>query len=378
MNLNVQPKRSTKVVDTADMAANPVSARPTLRDVSQRTGLSVYSVSRALSGEKGVSEATRARVQTAAREVGYVANQLARSLKGNSSRTIGILAGGTANQYYATLIGAFDQALRDANFQSILADTMADGDYGRDRESRMVSALLEQRVAAVVVTYSLAPANLKLITDWGIPLLFVDCVPPRRYAHYPAVTADNEQASTLVGDHFAAHGYRRWAFVGYPKRWSSRLPREHAFREAARRHGATVDVIETGNDAATPYPAMAAYLAGHPAGTVDAIYCANTPLLQGTLRAIRDDGRRVGTDLGVIAFDEFDWAALLQPSITVIDQHITDIGRDAAAKLLDELADGQDASESGTLLVPPTLIVRESCGCSLPAGRGPAAAPTDI
>ena len=350
------------------VSASPVRARPTLRDVSQRTGLSVYSVSRALSGEKGVSEETRARVQAAARDVGYVANQLARSLKGNSSRTIGILAGGTANQYYATLIGAFDAALRDANFQSILADTMADGDYGRDRETRLVSAMLEQRVAAVVVTYALAPANLKLITDWGIPLLFVDCIPPRRYAHHPAVTADNEQASAMVGDHFAAHGYRRWAFVGYPKRWSSRVPRENAFHAAARRHGATVDVIDTGNDAETPYPAVSAYLAGHPAGTVDAIYCANTPLLQGTLRAIRDDGRQVGTDLGVIAFDEFDWAALLQPSITVIDQHIADIGRDAAAKLLDELS-GEKTEGPGAQLVTPTLIVRESCGCSLPSRK---------
>src|SRR5260370_2017607 len=266
------------------MAGDRESARPTLRDVSARTGLSAFSVSRALKGEKGVSEETRARVQAAAREVGYVANGLARSLKGNSSRTIGILAGGTANQYYATLIGAFDQALRDANFQSILADTMADGAYGRDRESPLVGALLEQRVAAIVVTYSLAPGNLRLITEWNIPLIFVDCVPPKRYAGYPAVACDNEQASRLVGDHFAWHGYRRWVFVGYPKRWRSRVPRERAFLEAAERHGATVDLIETGNDPVTPYEAVSRYLAGHPAGTVDAIYCANTPLLQRTLR----------------------------------------------------------------------------------------------
>jgi LacI family transcriptional regulator len=350
------------------MPANRQSARPTLRDVSRRTGLSVYSVSRALSGEKGVSEETRDRVRAAARDVGYVANQLARSLKGNSSRTIGILAGGTANQYYATLIGAFDQALRAANFQSILADTMADGAYGRERETRLVSALLEQRVAAIVVTYSLAPANLKLIKDWNIPLIFVDCVPPTRYVQYPAVACDNEQASRMVGDHFASHGYRRWVFVGYPKRWSSRLPRERAFLEAARRHSAAVDVIDTGNDPLTPYEAMSRYLAEHPAGTVDAIYCANTPLLEGTLRAIREDGRRVGTDLGVIAFDDFEWSDLLQPSITVIDQHTQEIGRDAAAMLLGQIAGGPRAGgsrEPSTQLVSPTLIVRQSCGCNL-------------
>lgn len=358
------------------MVINRKPARPTLRDVSRLTGLSPYSVSRALSGQKGVSEETRERVRLAARELGYVPNQLARSLKGNSSRTIGILAAATANQYYATLIGAFDQALRAANFQSILADTMADGYYGRERESRLVSALLEQRVAAIMVTYSVAPAHLKLITEWNIPLIFVDCVPPARYARYPAVACDNEQASRLVSDHLASHGYRHWAFVVYPKRWSSRLLRERAFLEGAQRHGATVDVIEAGNDPVATYEAVSRYLAGHPAGTVDAICCANTPLLQGTLRAIREDGRRVGTDLGVIAFDEFEWSSLLQPSITVLDQHTRVIGRDAAAKLLDELSVGDGAGEAGGIgepgaqLVSPTLIVRQSCGrhLALPDG----------
>lgn len=354
------------------MAADQESARPTLRDVSRRTGLSIYSVSRALKGQTGVSEETRARVQAAAREVGYVANGLARSLKGNSSRTIGILASGTANQYYATLIGAFEQALRDANYHSILADTMADSAYGRERETHLVSALLEQRVAAIVVTYMLAPDNLRLITEWKIPLIFVDCVPPKRYARYPAVACDNELASRQVGDHFAAHGYRHWAFVGYPKRWSSRLPREHAFIEAAARHGATVDVIDSGNDPAAAQKDVSRYLAAPEGAIVDAIYCANTPLLQGTLCAIREDGRQVGSDLGVIAFDEFEWATLLQPSITVIDQHIEDIGRDAAARLLAELSDGSEAtSVAGARLVSPTLVVRQSCGCEITPAPSP-------
>jgi len=348
------------------MAASRESTRPTLRDVSRRTGLSVFSVSRALKGEKGVSDETRARVQAVAREVGYVANGPARSLKGNSSRTIGILASGTANQYYAALIGAFDQALRDANYHSILADTTVDGSHGRERESSLVGALLEQRVAAIVVTYSLAPENLRLITEWNIPLIFVDCVPPRRYASYPAVACDNEQASRQVADHFAAHGYRHWAFIGYPRRWSSRLPRERGFLDAATRHGATVDVLEAGSSPASSNQEVSRYLAAHPVGTVDAVYCANTPLLHGTLRAIREDGRRVGTDLGVIAFDEFDWATLLQPSVTVIDQHIEAIGRDAAARLLAELATGPEASAGpGSPLVSPSLIVRQSCGCNV-------------
>jgi LacI family transcriptional regulator len=346
------------------MAVDREPARPTLRDVGRLTGLSVYSVSRALQGGKGVSEETRARVRAAAAEVGYVPNQLARSLKGNSSRTVGVLAAGTANGYFATLIGAFDQALRAADYQSIMADTVADGSYGRERETRLVSALLEQRVAAVVVTYALAPDNLRLLAQWGIPLVFVDSLPPPKYARYPAVACDNEQASRQVADHFAAHGYRRWAFAAYPRRWASRLPRESAFAEAARRHGATVDVIEAGNDPAAAYQAMSRYLAGHPAGAVDAVYCANTPLLQGTLRAAREDGRRVGADLGVIAFDEFDWSALLDPAVTVVDQHIQDIGAAAAARLLDELAAGRGARPIAPTLIAPTLVVRQSCGCT--------------
>ena len=344
----------------------PGSLRPTLRDVSQYTGLSIYSVSRALAGESGVSDVTRERVRQAARDVGYVPNQLARSLKGNTSRTIGVIAGGTANEYYATLLGAFGQALRDASFQTLLADTMPGGDYDVQREATLVGSLLEQRVSAIVVTYSLAPENLQLIDDWKIPVVFVDCDLPDGYAGHPAVAGDSEAAGWLVGDHLANHGYKQWAFIGYPRRWSSRIPRERGFVESAKSHGATVDVLNCDNDSESPYLVLCDYLGSHPEGSLDAIYCANTPILQGSLRAIREDGRRVGRDVAVVAFDEFPWSGLLDPSITVVDQHISSIGRAAAELLLNELHDGasDDARPAvGTRMIKPHLVVRSSCGC---------------
>lgn len=349
-------------------------ARPTLRDVSRLSGVSIYSVSRALSGQDGVSEETRARVRAAAREVGYVANQLARSLKGDSSRTIGILAARTANPYYATLVGSMDHELRQEGFQSIIADTAEHGVHDLERETNFVGALLEQRVAAVVVTHSLATANLELLAGWRIPLVFVDCVVPPGYDAYPAVIADNEAAGHLVGDHLAGHGYRHWAFLGYPPLWSSRIPRERGFAASARRHGAELDVIECGNDADTAYDAVLAYL-GSAAGA-DALYCANEPLLEGALRAFVERRIRMPQDTAVISFDEFPWAALLRPAITVVDQHPTRVGQLAAALLLAQLG-GPDRPPPRPvperLLVPPDLIVRRSCGCPArprPAGPG--------
>jgi LacI family transcriptional regulator len=316
-------------------------------------------VSRALAGQDGVSEETRERVRKAAREVGYVANQLARSLKGNDSRTIGILAAHTANQYYATLVGAINAELGAVGFQSILADTA--GESGR--EANFVGALLEQRVAAIVVTYSISQDNLKLLSDWRIPIVFVDCVAPDGFTRYPSVICDNEAAGHDVGDHFHQHGYRHWAFLGYPPLWSSRLPRESGFAGCARGHGAHLDVVECGNDSGSAYEAMTAYLSGPSDARARALYCGNTPLLQGALRALAERGLRVPDDMAIVAFDEFEWASLLRPPVTVVDQHTTTVGRRAASLLLSVIKDGGENPLPGKTLVRPELIVRRSCGC---------------
>lgn len=348
-----------------------MGARPTLEDVCQEARTSIYSASRALSGLDGVSTETRERVLEAAAKLGYVANQVARNLKRNSSRTIGILTANNQNQYYATLTDSLERVAQENGFHCIASDAVVDGVYSTERENRFIASLLENRVAGVIVSHPIASPHTKQLLNWGIPILFVDCAPPKGLGPLPYITADNRLGSLEVGRHLASHGYRRWAYVAHSRQWGTRQPRERGFLEAAREAGATVAIIEAGNDAATARQAVTRFLdATQRRNWPEALYASNTPLLQGTLRSLREFNASVPSDVAIVAFDDFEWAEIIDPPITVVDQKISEIGRRAAQLMLKMVAETSAGSAfnvadfARTERVKPVLRIRGSCGCS--------------
>jgi hypothetical protein len=122
---------------------------------------------------------------------GATLNLHARSLKGGVSKVIGGIAASKANQYYATLVSAFETAVEPSGYSCFVADAAANGVYLLEREDRIVTLMIQQRVAAVVLTCAITARNLELMKAWQIPVLFVDCLPPETDATYPCVTSDN-------------------------------------------------------------------------------------------------------------------------------------------------------------------------------------------
>ncbi|MBV9290707.1 MAG: LacI family DNA-binding transcriptional regulator [Hyphomicrobiales bacterium] len=346
-----------------------------MKDVSSRAGVSVYTASRALSGHSDVSEATRIRVQEAARRLGYVPNQHARNLKGGASRVLGVIAASKANQYYATLVGAIETAVEAFGYSCFVADAAAGGVYLREREDRIIHSMIQQRVVAVVVTYAIDEKNLALLAAWNIPVMFVDCLPSSTGNAYSSVTTDNYSASVAVGNHLASLGYRRWCFVGHARNWNTREPRQAGFEAAAASCGASLEVVEGGNDAEVARRALTTVLARLCAGErPHAVFASNTVLLKGVLLALRDCGLEVPRQMAVVAFDDFDWAQLISPPVTVVDQHIELIGRTAGSRVLTLLGDvPADGETSGRVVIAPTLIVRQSCGARLASAERPGA-----
>jgi LacI family transcriptional regulator len=353
----------------------PLPRVVTLKDVSSDAGVSTYTASRALSGHSDVAETTRVRVQEVAKRLGYVANQHARNLKGGASSVIGVVAASKANQYYATLVGAIETSVEAHNYSCFVADAAANGVYLREREDRIIHSMIQQRVVAVVVTYAIDEKNLALLASWNIPVMFVDCLPSSTQDAYPSVTTDNYSASVMVGNHLASLGYRCWCFVGHARNWNTREPRQAGFEAAAARCGASVEVVEGGNDAEVARRALTATLTRlSGSARPEAVFASNTVLLKGVLLALRDCGIEIPREMAVVAFDDFDWAELLSPPMTVVDQHVELIGRTAGSQVLTRLGDIPAQGESlGKVVIAPTLIVRESCGARLAPHERPRA-----
>jgi len=334
--------------------------------------VSVYTASRALSGHPGVAGETRRRVQDAATRLGYVANQNARNLKGATSRVIGLVAASKVNPYYAELVAALEDAVEPRGYSCFVADAVMNGVYSHEREDRIVRSMIEQRVAAVVVTCAISETNLTKLRSWGIPVLFVDCLPPESWGTQPGVSSDNFAGGLAMGEHLARLGYRRWCFIGHPETWSTRAPRQMGFEAAATNAGATVEVVEGGNDARTARRSVIALLTRlSDSDRPQALFASNSVLLAGALLALRDCRIEPPTDVAIVAFDDFDWAELLKPSMTVVDQHIDVIGRTTGMQILYTLGDLDYIPDgaAGRVLIAPTLRVRESCGSRIPPDK---------
>jgi LacI family transcriptional regulator len=363
--------------------------KSTMRDVSRATGLSMYTVSRALSGADGVSEGSREQVHRIAQELGYIPNRAAQELRKASRDSVAVVTASTSNSYYLDLMAGIQQALRPSNWTVVVGDVAVDGVYDASLEDRMVRRLIESRTAGVISTLTLSSENTRLLSQWDVPLVFVDSSPPADAPDFPSVTTDNYNASLLVGQHLADHGYKDWVFLVYPTKWSTRFDRERGIRDAARLHGATLEVIESKNDSASAQAHLADYL--DKAGRVpDVLIAGNNPLLLGALNLFRERGMHAPNDIAVIGYDEFAWAALIDPPMTVLNESSEQIGR-LAATTLAKIINGQIEAERRGQPAPPVylpeyqqqvasaLTIRRSCGChdgriALSRGSGPSLA----
>lgn len=335
--------------------------RPTLKQVSTRAGVSVFTASRALAHEAGVAKETRKRVFDAAAHLGYVPNIIARNLKGAKTRTIGVLTANSANQFYAYLVGAIQREVLGDGYTCFVSDAVDNGAYSIERETAFIAALLQQRVAGLVLTYVPTEATLALLKSWRMPTVFVDCTPPIGFEDHSSVVSDGFAAAYDVGLRLSRNKRRNWLFVGHTAAWSTREAREEGFRKAALECGAALNVIEGGNDSATAFRLVSEYFRGiAPASRPNALFATNEPLLNGSLRTLRDLGMSVPDEIAVVSYDDFDWADQLVPPISVVDQQIEKIGSIAARTLLEELSGIPPDGRRTTL--PVTFIQRKSCG----------------
>jgi LacI family transcriptional regulator len=351
-----------------------MAKKPTLRDVSEATGLSSYTVSRALSNGPDVSDASRKLVLKAARELGYVPNRAAQELRKKSRSSVAVITASTSNYYYLDLMKGVQRVLRLSGRNAVVADIAAEGVYTPEVEDAIVQDLIQSRTAGIITTLTLSSENVKLLESWDIPVVFVDSAPPEDATQVPSILTDNYAASMKAGAHLAQHGYTDWLFLAYPGRWSTRAERERGLHEAAMKHGAALQVLETENDSDSACRTLSSYL-NTPGRTLPgAIIAGNNPLLHGVLSALKQHAIVVPTQVALMAFDEFAWAPLLDPPLTVVDEDSESIGV-LAAQTLTRILDGQlEAERRGDPPVPSyrpedrrevnaDLIVRQSCGC---------------
>jgi len=363
------------------MRGTPESGRnrtgSTLKDVAARAGVSTFTVSRALNNRTGVAPATRDRVIEVANDLSYRPNPFAQSLRRQSSSTISVLTANRQNLFYALLISSLERELRQHGFSFLVTDAVLDGELIADRERQFVSEAVAHKALVALLTYQVAPESLDELIASGIECIFVDVPPTPGYEHLVSVRGDSFAGAKEVAAHLLQHRYGGpWLFVGLPPQWVAVRGRLDGFRAGAKEGGIDVVDIEASNDALRTADSVAVYLAGQlkeGRRLPRAVFTANELILQGTLLALRRFDLRIPLDMAVISYDDFSWAAFVDPPVTVFDQRIPEIAR--LVSMFISRAAGAEQHDSTT---PPgrselgLFRARTSCGCSFRPSLGAA------
>ena len=331
-------------------------AHPSVRDVAERAGVSVGTVSHALNHPERVADSTLERVRAAIAELGFVRSETARRLRHGGSSLVGVLVHDISNPFFTEAARGIEDRLREDNRVPMLGSTDSDP----DRERELMSLLAGLDVRGVIVTPSTSTLdNLAVLAGRGIRIVLMDHPPISE--ELPTVSGDDVAGARAAVAHLVELGHRRIGFVNGPL--SVRQPID-------RRDGALPALSEAGLDPAEVLREVEAASGGQgytaDAGAVgaaellradpppSALFCANDQLAIGAMREIRRRGLAIPDDVAIVGYDDVDIASELITPLTSVHVPMRDIGR-AAADLL--LADG---SQVRHVSFAPELVVRAS------------------
>ncbi|WP_141937011.1 LacI family DNA-binding transcriptional regulator [Microbacterium sp. SLBN-154] len=327
--------------------------RATLRDVAQRAGVSVATASKALNDRQHVSATTRARVREAADSLSFTPNETARSLLAGQTGTVGLITGDLEGRFSLPILMGAEDAFGAGRVSVLLCDARGDA----IREKYHLDALLRRNVDGIIVVGYRTNPRVPLPESLPVPVVYAYA--PSESADDVSVIPDDETAGVLAADHLLTTGRRRIAHI-------SGDPDYTAATDRAR--GVEQRLADEGLPLALGRPLFGSWseqwgrtatrrlLEADP--EIDGIVCASDQIARGALDALKDLGRDVPRDVGIIGVDNWEpMTTGASPTLTSVDLNLKELGREAAELLFASMA---GPVEPGIRRVRGRVVARES------------------
>jgi len=326
-----------------------------MRDVAQKAGVSIKTVSRVVNGQGEISEATRKRILTVIQDLGYRPSMVARALVTQKTHTIGLVMGDiTYNPFFPEVARGVLDAAQAQGYNVFLCNV----EENQAHELEILHSLADHAVDGIIIypTYY-SQDHLKTFANYFRPLISINkCI---EHPGVATILLQTCKGAKLAVDYLANKGYIKIGMIANSSPLNL-IERVRGFREGMAANG--LKVVEdwiippTNPTYEAGYEAMKIMLNKHP--EVEAVFAYNDLLAMGAIRACREAGRRVPDDCAIVGFDDIDWAAKNTPPLTTIRVDKYKLGQLATQRLF-EMFDHDDD------IPPPTyldveLVARES------------------
>lgn len=332
-----------------------------LSEVAKIAGVSPITASRAIRGTGYVSEAARARIMEAAAQLNYTPDMLARRMRGDKSKLIGVFVNNYGSLVLHEITKAISQEARRIGYDILIFNAERFDGAGRAPTSDMLSKLCD---GLLLLLPNGEDSYLDVIERQRIPCVLFSF--EARAINLPIVAVENRIAARTAVEHLLGLGHRRIAFIAGSARTGQSAQRELGYADALAAAGLPLaaELVEAGGFVqAGGYAATERLLGLDHVPT--AIFAANDEMAFGAIDAIHSRGLRVPDDISVMGFDDIPTASGVFPTLSTMRQPLAEMAARAVGALLEQI-EGAPAT-AAKFAFPMALVVRNSTGQVPPA-----------
>ena len=338
-----------------------------IKDVARRAGVSISTVSRVLNATKPVSPDLQKKVMDAVHELDYSANIFAKGLKGASSGIIAVVLTAISRTFFTTVLEGIHEVAETNGYSMLITETYDDC----KREMRLLSEMASRGVDGIILASSAQAQdeetleyirNLHLLNKNGHVIPVVSLEFPLDNPHIDAVVIDSEQAAYDATTKLIEECHRKkLVHISLPEEHYLGRKRIQGFLRALREHGLPVNensIVEGNYSPESGFHAMEEVLSG--GREVDGVFCSNDDMAIGALKACANHKIMVPEQIAVMGNDDIFSASIISPSLSSIHVPKTEMGRAAAAKLMERIQQGEYPEKRDVVSLQYTLIDRQS------------------
>lgn len=344
----------------------PKSLRSTIKEVASAAGVSTQTVSRVINERPDVSPETRKRVQEVIKELSYQPSALARSLIRQRSYTLGVVIAGLKHIGPSRTLSAITVAAEEAGYGLLLKELP----YSEEKNIESIfQALLGRHVDGIIWAVPEIGENRSWIQqnpmDLDVPIVFLTMEPREGIL---AVSIDNYKGGQMATTHLLEQGYRNIGHISGPMDWWESRQRFAGWKDTLAEAGITVSDqhwAEGNWSSASGAAAIEKLFLQYP--EMDSIFVANDQMALAVMHIASQRGLHIPMDLGIVGFDNIAESAYFMPPLTTIqqDQHrLAKIAMQEIIKIIESGWQGLDPVDLKSIMLPPTLIVRQSSLCN--------------
>jgi DNA-binding LacI/PurR family transcriptional regulator len=298
-------------------------------------------------------------VLSAVAELGFVPHSGARTLATMRTENIGFVLYAkliASDPFYSRIVQGVERECARRGYHLFLTALEPE----QAAQPHAFSLVQSRRVDGLILAGPDIPARFVLeLHSTGLPIVLVDNALSE--TSVDAILGDDRAGAYAATRHLVEHGYRSIACISGPQNWVSSRERTAGYRCALEEAGLGPQVVTMGETThESGRDAMQQILDGGAAPR--AIFAVNDPMALGVIHAVEAADLRVPDDVAVIGFDDLAWTALHRPALTTVHIYKEQMGRLAAGRLLDIIA--EPSSEPVRSLVNTRLVIRQSCGCA--------------